>query len=304
MKYIKRFENFDFEDEDDEYVDPDWIDPTGTEWHKSSEDDVNKTINQIYSLGTPHPWVKRTLLIDNVSVEIYYFDGHLMLDFATPQEDRKKGNATRVLKQILSIADDNAIYVSVNPTKHTSIHGEHPNTQQIKDWFLKFGFTNIVYGNMERTPEISEDKFNELLEKLHKSGPNSLTKEDKDMMKRYSGDNTPVMDTEGKKDRINKFKSSFRSNDPEETEEAERIHEFEVDPNYTHFAIKKSNNKIVTGWDYKNNDSDEIKYYSKIDLKDLFPDNKISDFKVLGRNALKRMDIDPFNWDSWIKNGD
>ena len=78
-------------------------------------------------------------------------------------------------------------------------------------------------------------------------------------------------------------------------------YKFKVDPTYTHFAIKNSDNKIVTGWDYKGLVSDEVKHWSKIDLKDIFPDNKLSDFTVLSLNNLRKREIDPFNWDNWAK---
>lgn len=75
--------------------------------------------------------------------------------------------------------------------------------------------------------------------------------------------------------------------------------EFKVDPTYTHFALGKADNKIVTGWEYKDLDVDDIKYYAKIDLKDM--DLKPSDYTILTVKALKQKGIDPFNWDNWRK---
>ena len=77
---------------------------------------------------------------------------------------------------------------------------------------------------------------------------------------------------------------------------------FKVDKSYTHFAIRKSNNKIITGWDYKGLDKEEIIHYSKIDLKDLFPETKLSEFLILSLNTLNKKNINPFDWNNWEKN--
>lgn len=74
---------------------------------------------------------------------------------------------------------------------------------------------------------------------------------------------------------------------------------FKVDKSYTHFAIGKADNKIVTGWDYKGVDNDEIKGWAKGDLKDM--DLKPSDYAVVSATALKKKGIDPFSWDNWKK---
>lgn len=74
---------------------------------------------------------------------------------------------------------------------------------------------------------------------------------------------------------------------------------FKVDRKYTHFAIGKNDNKIVTGWDYKGLDNEDIKHYSTIDLKDM--DLKPADYRVVSGTFLNKKGIDPFNWDSWKK---
>ena len=266
-----------------------------------------------------HPWERDTVVIDGVQVSLKNFDGHLILDFGVPPEDRKQGNASRVLKQILNIVDEHAIYAEVNPTPHQETNGPAPTKHEIVDWFKKFGFTNIVYGNMERTPEISEGRFNVILDKIQSDGIDSLSKEEKDMMKRYSGDTTPVMDTKGKEERVDKLKNQFVSAMKQPTEKPVKKlklsttpvadksfddpKDFKVDPSYTTFAVRKSNRKIVTGWEYKDlkGDPKSIREYTKMDLHDMFPDNKYTDFQVLNKATLKRMGIDPFSWDSWEK---
>lgn len=73
------------------------------------------------------------------------------------------------------------------------------------------------------------------------------------------------------------------------------------DRNYTHYAIRKSDNKIATGWDYRQTDKDDIKYYSKEDLKDIFPDDKPSDFKIVTTASLLKANISPFDSKNWFK---
>lgn len=75
----------------------------------------------------------------------------------------------------------------------------------------------------------------------------------------------------------------------------------EVDPSYTHFAIRKADNKIVDGWDYAGLESDEIKHWAKEDLKDNWPDQKPSEFTVLSKAALIRKGVDPTKGISWYR---
>lgn len=78
--------------------------------------------------------------------------------------------------------------------------------------------------------------------------------------------------------------------------------EFKVDPTYTHFAIDKSTGKIVNGWEYDSDtDRESIREYCKMDLEDMFPERKFSEFKVLTTRSLQKQGIDPFSWDSWRK---
>lgn len=71
-----------------------------------------------------------------------------------------------------------------------------------------------------------------------------------------------------------------------------------VDKKYTHFAVRKSDGKIVTGWDYKGTDKEDISTFSKMDLNDMDIDPKT--VSVLTKMYLIGKGIDPFNWDNWI----
>jgi hypothetical protein len=72
-----------------------------------------------------------------------------------------------------------------------------------------------------------------------------------------------------------------------------------IDPSYTHFAIMKSNGKIIDGWDYSGSDVEDIKAFTKQDLIDNFPDNKLSDFKVVTKKGLEKSSINPFDAKNW-----
>lgn len=73
--------------------------------------------------------------------------------------------------------------------------------------------------------------------------------------------------------------------------------------NYTHFAINKNTNKIVNGWDYRGVENDDIKNYSSIDLKDMFPENKLSDFLITTTKNLEKKGISPFDINNWDQAG-
>jgi hypothetical protein len=156
MKYIKRFnENFDEDDnyeDDDNYVDLDWIEDTGDTWHKSSIIDIKAAIDEIHSLGVLHPLMRGSYMIGNVVIDISCFDGHLCLnDILTTERARGKGEASIVLRKICDIADKHNVYMSTTPKAFGQNKGL--TTHQLRDWYLRFGFDNIVNGNMERKPK-------------------------------------------------------------------------------------------------------------------------------------------------------
>jgi len=72
-----------------------------------------------------------------------------------------------------------------------------------------------------------------------------------------------------------------------------------INPKYTHFALRKSNNKIVNGWEYKDLDPQSIAEYVRMDLKDM--DIKPSEVSVLTTKGIKAKNIDPFDSDNWEK---
>lgn len=78
---------------------------------------------------------------------------------------------------------------------------------------------------------------------------------------------------------------------------------------YTHFAIFKANNMIADGWDYKSlydkyektYDNHSILEYSREDIRNNFPNNKVSDFKIVTRKFLEKKGLDPTDSNNWYK---
>jgi len=70
-----------------------------------------------------------------------------------------------------------------------------------------------------------------------------------------------------------------------------------VDRKYTHFAVRKSDNKIVTGWEYKDLDKESIKEYITMDLKDM--DLLPKEYTILTKQQLLSKGINPFDWSNW-----
>jgi hypothetical protein len=77
--------------------------------------------------------------------------------------------------------------------------------------------------------------------------------------------------------------------------------ESDLGAGYTHFAIFKTDGKIADGWDYTGVDNDDIKYYTKLDIIDNFPEHKVSDFKVVTKKYLEKNRINPSDTNNWYK---
>jgi hypothetical protein len=72
-----------------------------------------------------------------------------------------------------------------------------------------------------------------------------------------------------------------------------------IDKTYTHFLVDKKSNRILSGWDYMGLDPESIKEYTRMDIKDMFPDSKLSEFTVVSKDNLKRKGVDPFDESNW-----
>jgi hypothetical protein len=87
-----------------------------------------------------------------------------------------------------------------------------------------------------------------------------------------------------------------------------------VFPGYTHFAVVKEDtpfngeilptkNKIVTAWDYRGYDTEDLKsdrqWYFTNDIKDM--DIKPKSVQIVAAAYLKKRGIDPYTYDNWLK---
>ena len=74
-----------------------------------------------------------------------------------------------------------------------------------------------------------------------------------------------------------------------------------INKKYTHFALIKSSNKIINGWEYSGYDSDELNsdknHYFFDDIKDM--DYEKKDIKIVTKKELISRDIDPFDIANW-----
>ncbi len=75
------------------------------------------------------------------------------------------------------------------------------------------------------------------------------------------------------------------------------------DPNYTHYAVLKSNNKIINGWDYNGYDSEDLRQYKKDyffnDIADMDIDTK--QVAIYTKRSLEQRGINPSDWNNWAK---
>ena len=75
--------------------------------------------------------------------------------------------------------------------------------------------------------------------------------------------------------------------------------------NYTHFAVNKSTNLIVNGWNYNGYDGSELRQFKKdyflVDLIDYGFNPK--EYKILTRNGCLKQGINPDDDRQWSNNG-
>lgn len=196
MKHLKLFL---------EYFKYNHVEPTGTVLHKSNPNDVKNAIKDIYKLGHTEffgihffiegakVWINDNPGVTELEVKIY-----------VQKKERHMGKATRIMKQICRIADYHGVYMITYPNAIMELEPENPNLSEgwdfekgefdekaYTDWLYKLGFTNIVFKGsvaiFERAPNITQDKFDELLDKINTNGIKSLTPSELKMMNSFSG---------------------------------------------------------------------------------------------------------------------
>ena len=202
MKYLKTFEAY---DKNGKYYDEDWIDPTGDQWHHSSKEDIQEAIEEIRALGYANDIDRRIIMIPpdwNTQISVKYWEGHLWIDVLTSELQREQGKATAIMNKLLAIVDKYEVFTAIDPTPYGV--GQKMDKQKLVEWAKKFGFYNIVYGNIERTPVISDERYNEL-----KTKGESATPEEREMCRKHEGDITPIMKNPPEKEEYDDEEETF-----------------------------------------------------------------------------------------------
>ena len=77
------------------------------------------------------------------------------------------------------------------------------------------------------------------------------------------------------------------------------------DPNDTHFAVNKSTNLIVFGWDYSNEDPEDLRLFKNDYFINDLRDNDFNpkEYRILTKRTMKRRNIDPDESYNWSNDG-
>jgi hypothetical protein len=77
----------------------------------------------------------------------------------------------------------------------------------------------------------------------------------------------------------------------------------EANPNFTHFAVSKTDGKIVYGWDYSDCDPQDLRQFKRDYFFDELNDMGYTsaNFVVLTINGCKNYGINPFDNKYWSK---
>jgi hypothetical protein len=69
-----------------------------------------------------------------------------------------------------------------------------------------------------------------------------------------------------------------------------------INPKYTHFAVSNLTGKIVNGWETLS-DVETLKYYAKMDLKDM--DLNPKEYPIMSAKRLYAEGVNPYNPNNW-----
>lgn len=104
---------------------------------------VLSAIKEIHNLGIMNPWLPpgEEVIIDGVKVQIHHWEGDLWIrEIYSVHQGLKRG--TRVLKQIIEIAEKYCIDIRLNP----SLIGNTSINRLIR-WYLRHGFVLGEYAD-------------------------------------------------------------------------------------------------------------------------------------------------------------
>ena len=105
-------------------------------------------IKQVRTLGYVNPFDSREIVIGNIAVIEIFKDNnrpntvHLS---SIRTVEPGKGNASKVLEKLLSLARKNKVNISLSPVKFGDKGLSTPN---LKKWYARHGFKSGQYGSM------------------------------------------------------------------------------------------------------------------------------------------------------------
>lgn len=134
------------------------------EYTPSNPADIDKAIRDIEKLGVRNPLNPKEIIIDNsVVIEVQNWDKRLWFSSLYSIE-KGKGNASRIMKKIIDIADKYKVTIALDPHPFGT-DSEKLNRSQLVNFYKKFGFNfedgEEDFGDMERVTE----RLNLFLEK-------------------------------------------------------------------------------------------------------------------------------------------
>jgi len=126
------------------------------EYTQSKPADIDKAVLEIRKLGVRNPLNSSEIIIDDtIIVEVSNWDKRLWFS-SIYSTDRGKGNASRVMKKIMDIADKYKVVVALDPHPFGK-STDKLNKSQLVTFYKKFGFKfeagEAGFGDMERIPK-------------------------------------------------------------------------------------------------------------------------------------------------------
>ena len=125
------------------------------EYTPSNPADIDKAIREIEKLGVRNPINPKEIVIDDsVIIEVQNWDKRLWFS-SLYSIDKGQGNASKVMKKIMDIADKYKVTVALDPHPFGTGTGKLTRDQLVK-FYKKFGFEfedgAEDFGDMERVP--------------------------------------------------------------------------------------------------------------------------------------------------------
>lgn len=94
-----------------------------------------QAVSSIMSLGFPNPLNPEERVVDNVKINIAYYDDNTIWLKSIAAVNPRHGDGTRVLKKIIDIANENGVAIYLDPMPFGEI-----KQQKLIQWYMSNGF--------------------------------------------------------------------------------------------------------------------------------------------------------------------